>query len=159
MLGTEIAEIETDLTDEVFDEMTTYNHSYICFEILTQLIPNKDIKPLPELTLDIGKGIKPDISIFPKDLAPQPNYLSDITRYDKMPLLAIEVISPSQDIQDLLNKADMLVKEGVKTVWTIEPFGRTIFVTTKEGTEILHNALVESDGISIDFAKIFDSRQ
>lgn len=153
----ETSELETESAEEILDEMTTYNHSYICLEILTQLIPNQEIKPLPELTLDIGKGIKPDISVFPKDLVPSPNYLRDITRYNKMPVLAIEVISPSQDVQDLLDKADLLVKEGVKAVWTIEPFGRTIFITTKEGTEIVHNTLVESDGIAVDFAKIFRS--
>lgn len=156
MLAVETLEVETESAEETLDEMTTYNHSYICLEILTQLIPNQAIKPLPELTLDVGKGIKPDISVFSKDQAPPPNYLKDITRYNKMPLLAIEVISPSQDVQDLLDKADMLVKEGVKTVWTIEPFGRTIFITTKDGTEIVHNTMVESDGVSIDFAKIFD---
>jgi Uma2 family endonuclease len=43
-----------------------------------------------------------------------------------MPVLAIEVISSSQNIQDLLEKAELLVKNEVKAVWTIEPYSRSI---------------------------------
>lgn len=149
--------VEEITTEETDDEMTTYNHSYICLEILTQIIPNKAFKPLPELTLDIDKGIKPDISVYPKELAPQPDFFTDITRYNKMPVLAIEVISPSQNIQDLLEKSKNLVSAGVKTVWTIEPFSKTIFVTTNAGIQIFHNTTVESEGIKVDFQAIFGS--
>jgi len=77
-------------------------------------------------------------------------------RYPEMPILAIEIISASQNIQDLLDQARKLVSVGIKAVWTIEPFGRTIFVTTREGEEIFHNQEVESEGIKVDFRKIFD---
>jgi Uma2 family endonuclease len=72
-----------------------------------------------------------------------------------MPILAIEVISASQNIQDLLIKADTLVANGVKTVWTIEPFTETIFVTTKDGEEKFTNQEIESENIKVDFRKIF----
>lgn len=144
-----------ETTEDVINELPTYNHSYICLEIITQILADKRFKPLPELTLNVGNGITPDISVFPLELAPKPNFFNDITRYDKMPLLAIEIISPSQNIQDLLEKAQTLVQAGVKAVWTIEPFGRTIFVATEKGTEIFHNTTIESGGIKVDFQKIF----
>jgi hypothetical protein len=56
-----------------------------------------------------------------------------------------------------LEKAIILVQAGVKTVWTIEPYSRTIFVTDKDEEKVVHNSVVESEGITVDFQKIFDS--
>lgn len=145
-------EIQTE--NEISEEMRSFNHSYICTRIMRQLFQNETVEPMPELTLDIGKGITPDISIFPKEKI-QPNFLRDITKFPEMPILAIEVISASQNTQDSLEKAENMVRAGVKTVWTIEPFGQTIFVTTKEGEKIFHNQEIESEGIKVDFRKIF----
>lgn len=147
-----IAEVEEIVDEE--KEMPSLNHSFICSEIAEQLYENKEIKALPELTLDIDKGITPDICIYPKSQI-QPNFRRDITRFPEMPILAIEVISASQNIQDLLTKADILIEHGVKTVWTIEPFTNTIFVTTKNGEEKFTNQEIESEGIKVDFKKIF----
>ena len=135
-------------------EMPSLNHSYICTEILLHLARNKDYKPLVELTLDIEKGLTPDISVFLKDKI-RPNFFQDITKYPEMPTLAIEIISASQNIQDLLDKAKLLVRHGVKAVWTVEPFGNTIFITTKDGEKRYHNQEVESENIKVDFRQIF----
>lgn len=110
---------------------------------------------MPELTLDIEKGITPDISVYPKEKI-KPDFLRDFTKFPEMPVLAVEVISASQNIQDLLEKARKLVLAGTKAVWTIEPFGCTIFVATESGEQIFHDQEVESAGIKIDFRKIFN---
>lgn len=145
-----------ETTEENTNEMPTLNHSYICSQIMRQLLPNEQIEVLPELTLAIGNGLTPDISVYPKEEI-KPNFWSDITRFEKPPLLAIEVISPSQNIQDLLEKAKLLVQSGAKAVWTIEPFGYSIWVTTEKGTKLFHNATVESEGVKVDFQRIFGS--
>lgn len=111
---------------------------------------------MPELTLAIGNGLTPDISVYPKDEI-KPNFWADITRFEKPPLLAIEIISPSQNIQDLLEKAKLLVQSGSKSVWTVEPFSHSIWVTTENGTKLYHNTIVESGEIKVDFQKIFGS--
>ena len=149
-----LAELEENIVAEE-KEMPSLNHSFICAEIAEQLFENKKIKALPELTLDIENGITPDICVYPREEI-QPNFRRDVTRFPKMPILAIEVISASQNIQDLLIKADTMVENGIKTVWTIEPFTQTIFVTTSQGEEKLSNQIVESDGIKVDFQKIFE---
>lgn len=141
--------IETNI-----NEMPTLNHSYICSQIMRQLLSDERIEVLPELTLAAGNGITPDISIYPKEEI-KPNFLEDITRFEKPPTLAIEIISPSQNIQDLLEKAKILLQAGSKTVWTVEPYSRTFFVTTAAGTKISHDTIVESDEIKVDFSKIF----
>jgi len=147
-----LAELEVIVEEE--KEMPSLNHSIICLRIIRQLIENPNIEPLPELTLDIDKGITPDISVYPKAQI-QPNFRRDITKFPTMPLLAIEVISASQNIQDLLVKADSLISNGVKTVWTVEPFTNTIFVKTQNGEEKYSSQEIESEGIKVDFKKIF----
>jgi Uma2 family endonuclease len=137
------------------EAMPSLNHSYTCIQILRQLLQNEDIAPLPELTLDIGKGLTPDISVFPKEQI-QPNFFRDVSRFPQLPVLAIEVISSSQTIQELLEKAAQLVKAGINTVWTIEPHSRSVFVTTQAEEKLFHSEVVENEGISVDFAKVFE---
>lgn len=151
MMTEEIVELEQE--GEI-REMPSFNHSYICLQTILQLTQNPDIIPLPELTLDVDKGITPDISVFPKDKV-KPNFFEDITKYPEMPTLAIEIISASQNIQDLLAKAKLLVRNGVKAVWTVEPFTNTVFVTDKIGEKRMHNQIIESEGITVDFRQIF----
>ncbi len=142
--------------EEETKEMPSLNHSIICTKLLLQLSQKEDYQPLVELTLDIDKGLTPDISVFQKGKI-KANFFEDVIKYPEMPTLAIEIISASQNIQDLLLKAKLLIKHGVKVVWTVEPFSNTVFVTDKIGEKRLHNQEVESEGIKVDFRQIFNT--
>ena len=150
MLVEEVLEVKT----EKEEEMPSFIHSYLCGEIMEHLTQNKHFKAFPELTLAIENGLTPDISIYPRKKE-KPDFLSDISKFPDMPVLAIEIISASQNIQDLIEKARVLIDKGVKAVWTVEPFTNTVFVTTKEGEKRFHNVEVESEGIKVDFRQIF----
>lgn len=153
-MSAEVEEVEIEEIEEEEREMPSLNHSIICLRIIRQLIENPNLEPLPKLTLDIDKGITPDISVYPKEQI-SPDFLNDYTKYPKMPILAIEVISASQNIQTLIEKSKILIENNIKTVWTIEPYTNTIFVTTKSGIEKFQNQEIESEGIKVDFKKIF----
>lgn len=149
--------VETEeILDEQFinEEMPTFNHSNICADIMEQIWEDRRFKPLPELTLDIENGLTPDISVYLRENT-KPNFSRDIIKYPEMPILAIEIVSPSQNIQTILEKAEVLVKNGVKAVWTVEPFTNSIVVTTKNSEERFQNEEIESEGIKVDFKKIF----
>ena len=143
--------------DKQDEEMPSLNHSYICLQILRQLLQNEKVEPLPELTLDIANGLTPDISIFPKEQI-HPNFFRDIPKFQQMPILAIEVISSSQTIEELLEKAAQLIQAGVKVVWTIEPHSRSVFVTTPSEEKLFHDGIVENEEIQVDFAKVFSQQ-
>ena len=143
--------LEKDKQDK---DMPSLNHSYICLQILRQLLQNENVEPLPELTLDIANGLTPDISIFPKEQI-HPNFFRDVSKFQQMPVLAIEVISSSQTIEELLEKAAQLIQAGVKAVWTIEPHSRSVFVTTSSEEKLFHDGIVEDEEIQVDFAKVF----
>ena len=150
---------ENSATEEVFnadsgEDMPTLNHSNLCADIMEQIWETRTFKPLPELTLDIGKGITPDISVYLRERM-KPDYWHDVVRYSEMPLLAIEVVSPSQGVQGLVEKAEMLLANGVKAVWVVEPVTKSIVVATAQGKQALQNQAVESEGIKVDFRKIF----
>ena len=144
----------TQVIAEPMEEMPSLNHSYICAQVMRQLLQDDAIQPLPELTLDIDNGLTPDISVFKKEQI-QPNFFEDVLKMKELPILAIEVISSSQSIQAILEKSKLLVNSGVKTVWTIEPYGRSIFVINQAGKQLFHENMVESEGIKVDFSKVF----
>jgi len=136
------------------EKMPSLNHSYICVQILRQLLQNDSVQPMTELTLNIGNGLTPDISVYPKEKI-RPNFFRDINKFHEMPLLAVEIISPSQNIQELLEKASVLVNSGVKSVWTVEPYSRTVFVTDEKGEKLYREQKLETEGITVDFGEVF----
>jgi Uma2 family endonuclease len=141
---------------EKTENMPSLNHSYICTQILKQLLQNANLLPLTELTLNIEKGLTPDISVYPAEKI-KLDFFQDVAKYDEMPILAIEVISSSQNIQDVLIKARKLSEAGIPSVLTLEPYTRTVFLTQKEtNNQLFHNQVVEAGGISIDFKGIFE---
>ena len=130
------------------EEMPSLNHSHIRLQILRQLLQNEKVEPLPELTLDIANGLTPCISIFPKEQI-NPNFFHDVPKFQQMPVLAIEVISASQTIEELLEKAAQLIQAGIKSVWTVEPHSRSVFVTTASEVKLFHDAIVENEDIQV----------
>jgi Uma2 family endonuclease len=148
-------DIEFPLENQtIIDDMPSLNHSYICSKILRQLFANEKIEALTELTLDIDNGLTPDICVYPAQVI-QPNFLHDVHKFPQMPMLAIEVISASQNIQTLLEKAERMIQAEIKSVWTVEPYSQTIFVTTMQGVERIYNQAIEFEAVKVDFQKIF----
>lgn len=145
---------EQILEEQEFEEMPSLNHSYLSWQISQQLSENKEIAPLPELTLNIGKGIVPDFSVYPLDKI-NPDFWHDVVKFPEVPVLAIEIVSPNQSVNILIEKADLLIENGVKTVWVIEPITKSIVVVSKNDKQLFQNQEVESEGIKVDFRKIF----
>ena len=100
--------MSTELAVE--NPMPSLNHSYIYLKILEILLQNDKILPLPELTLGIANGITPDISVFWKQTI-CPNFFRDVARFPERPILAIEIVSASQTIQEMLDKAKLLSEQ------------------------------------------------
>ena len=75
----------TELVDhEQGKEMPSLNHSYICAQIMRQLLQDDKIQPLPELTLAVENGLTPGISVFPKEQI-QPNFFEDVLKVERLP--------------------------------------------------------------------------
>jgi Uma2 family endonuclease len=104
------------------------NHSLIQGNIigLFFLRYRNDFRVLPELNILMeGNKYIPDISIFKER-----NFLhgKDQILVDATPLGIIEILSPTQVLEDLTANLDTYFKAGVKSYWIILPDLKTIYV-------------------------------
>ncbi|MEZ4525761.1 MAG: Uma2 family endonuclease [Desulfobacterales bacterium] len=129
------------------------NHSYICTKIIEHLLKNEGIQPFIELTLDIDKGLTPDISVY-KENTIQPDFLEDKTKCEVIPFLVIEILSP-QGILELVEKAKTLLAAGVSAVWIVDIYARTVIVMSSQKKETFHREVVACEGIKVDFKSVF----
>jgi len=102
------------------------SHSYIQAMLCSALVSLKQYSVFSELSIEIeGKEYVPDICLYSKR---EMDFLEDILRMTEMPLLAIEILSPSQIIQELTSKIRIYLKAGVQSCWLVIPTTHTIAV-------------------------------
>ncbi|TAE22887.1 MAG: Uma2 family endonuclease [Candidatus Kapaibacterium sp.] len=97
-------------------------HSFAQSNLIAALTSRykKRKKIFSELTIEVGEArATPDIAIYPY-------YELDWTKRvpaaeTEPPLVAIEIISPSQTLVEMLDKADMYFAHGVKSCWIVQP--------------------------------------
>ncbi len=149
-----------------FDAIETYqsediislNHSRIIYRLsvaLNQYEDRYDIFPELELELSTGK-CKPDVSIYP---TVPTDWLNDVIFYTKPPILAIEILSPKQALNDLTDKAyKQYFPAGVQVVWIVVPVLQHVYAFFTNGTRqncyngVLYDTVT---GISLDLTTIF----
>ncbi len=110
-----------------------------------------------ELSLKLGTWeAVPDLSIFPKMTI---DYSEDEVKVTEAPLCAIEIISPSQGVQELVSKAKQYFSYGVKSCWLVIPVFKNVYVFWAptqyqifRDTETLHDPVIE---VSLEVSKIF----
>jgi Uma2 family endonuclease len=136
--------------------MPSFNHSYICAQIMRQLMLDESLQPMPNLSLDIENGMNTDIAVFKKEDV-KPDFFEDIFKVKKMPALTVEVMSLHQSIQEMLDRSKLLLKAWVKAVWIVEPYAKSVFVLSGREQRLFHQELVETEGIQVDFAKVFSA--
>jgi len=104
----------------------SFNHSYVQSTLIGALLSLKQYSVLSELSLEIeGREYVPDICLYSKRKI---DLLEDILKMTEMPLLAIEILSPSQVIQELTNKIKIYLNAGIQSCWLVVPTMRTIAV-------------------------------
>lgn len=130
------------------------NHSYVCKKIIVEIEKTDKWEAWPELTLDIESGLIPDIAVYEKGKI-RPNFSEDKIKCDILPYLVIEVASPSQSIHELMLKASKFIKANIAAVWTVEPYGKIIYVSTDQGNKVEMAGTVQANEFQINFSKIF----
>jgi Uma2 family endonuclease len=94
--------------------------------LCSALIALKRYSVYSELSIEIeGKEYIPDISVYSKRKF---NPSHDIIRMTEMPLLSIEILSPTQIIQELIDKIQIYLNAGVQSCWLVIPSTCTITV-------------------------------
>lgn len=109
-----------------------------------------------ELTLELeGSCFTPDVSVY-RDV--EFDFLSDRVRMTDPPLIAVEIASPTQGIQDLVDKIQTLLDHGVKSCWLVLPPIQTITVFTEGMDSTTYTEGTVTDpvtDIAVDLADVF----
>ncbi len=117
---------------------------------------NRSFRTVSELTLEInGKPYTPDLSVYPR--APL-NLRRDVSRATEPPLLVVEILSPQQGAQTVLDKTEIYFAFGVKSCWVLSPSMHSVQILTADGREIVLNSGTATDpvtGLTAELATMF----
>ena len=110
-----------------------------------------------ELSLDLnGKKATPDVCLF--EVEPT-DWLNDEVKVTEPPLLTIEILSPTQAVDELKDKIfDIYFPQGVKSCWIVVPTLKTIAVFTPDRGVTNYIAGIVKDpvlDIEVDMKDIF----
>jgi Uma2 family endonuclease len=119
---------ETDYETERNKPMPSKNHGVTQTNLNGLIFMNyrKKYRIISEIALELGdwKSV-PDLAIFDKmDI----DFIHDEIRMIETPLGVIEILSPTQGLQELNDKAERYFLCGVKSVWLVIPSMQTIAI-------------------------------
>lgn len=110
-----------------------------------------------ELSLDTTPGSTPDISIYPKRKL---DVKTAEAKEKDPPLTTIEILSPSQSINELTHKAwDLYFPMGVKSAWIVVPEFKGIHIMLPDDKNFYFDSGMLTDpatGIEISIEKVFE---
>jgi Uma2 family endonuclease len=159
---------ETVQAATVEDEnIGSFNHGYIQLRLGGLLDRLGTFTPVGELSLDVS-GIDltqfelkskteliPAISLYPKRTLSRP---TDIQRMTEMPLVAIQILSPRQGFDEILEKFKVYFALGIQSCWLIAPAINAITVysaPTQWTTFTQGDVIDEGVGVRLSLTEIF----
>jgi Uma2 family endonuclease len=96
----------------------------------------------------------PDLSFILKDRLPQ-----DLQRYLPIaPDLAVEILSPGNDFEEMMEKVDAYLAQGTRLVWVVITRTREVMVCTKESKYTVRDKLTAPEllpGFELPVENIF----
>lgn len=149
------------------EDRGSFNHSYLQMKLGALFLSMPGYLVLSELSLetstvqqifpDLGSTIVPDLAVYP---AREINLAKDILRMAEMPLLVVEILSPMQAPQLLVDKVAVYFALGVRSCWIVYPTSQTIsvFHAPYESRSFSSGNLIDKTlDIQLPLARIFDS--
>jgi Uma2 family endonuclease len=136
--------------------MPSQNHAAVQANLILEFGANRECRPFSELTLEIdGVNYTPDLCVYPRHAL---NWRRDVIRRTDPPLLAVEILSPSQGYQEVQEKVAVYLAHGVKSCWVVSPFARTVTVYLPDGEPVTHAQGTVTDpatGLSARLEEVF----
>ena len=133
------------------------NHGKLQFRIAKAISDaSKDrFDILTEVSLDLSRPVTPDIAIFPAEPS---DWLEDEIKVKKPPLSVVEILSPTQGNQELIDKLDIYFEAGVQSCWIVIPTFRlvNVFTSKHDYKAFMQGELYDEKlGIRIDLDYVF----
>ncbi|MDM8518830.1 Uma2 family endonuclease [Anaerolineales bacterium HSG6] len=123
--------------------MPSLVHSFIQAKLIAILIQLSLYNVHSELTINInGKDYTPDIVLYPLQKI---DLLDDVIKMSDLPLLAIEILSPTQGTMEITDKFKLYFEAGIQSCWLVQPALQSILVCSS-----FHNRTTFSHGEFVD---------
>ena len=155
-MSTVVAEKLSTYQEERGKPMPSVNHGAVQTNLTLEFGKNSDFRIFNELTLSInGKPYTPDLSVYPRKPL---DFRHDVSRCTEPPLMVVEILSPQQPVQDVMDKLDVYFAFGVKSVWVVSPPMRSIQIVTADGREAVLNSGTATDpatSLTANLAAVF----
>ena len=136
--------------------MPSRNHGRVQTNLILEFGRQEQFSTYSELTLTMeGADYTPDISVYPHEA---PDYRHDEVSREDLPLLAVEILSPSQSHQEVVEKAEVYLRNGVKSCWIVAPPLHTVSILNPSGsTETFHSGVAKDPvtGVSAELDAVF----
>ncbi|GAB3025492.1 Uma2 family endonuclease [Spirosoma pulveris] len=142
------------------EKMSSLNHSELQSRLafLFMLAYRQQYSIFTELDLEFASGkTRPDLCIFPKR---QMNWLTDEIIVHDVPLTTIEILSPEQSLNSLIERIyQKHFPAGVKTVWLIVPSLQivSILLPNRQQLNVTEGVITDPEtGLQLNMADIFE---
>jgi Uma2 family endonuclease len=137
--------------------MPSFNHGFVQAMITGVLLDQQDdLMVVNELTLQLGDDrVTPDVCVYPHRTV---NFQDDVVAMTEMPLLAVEILSPTQGVQEVVTQIQNLLEAGVESCWLVQPATETVTIYRsgeKPRTFSTGTFTDPATGIEADIADIF----
>jgi Uma2 family endonuclease len=136
--------------------MPSRNHAAAQMNIGVEFCKQPEFRELSEFTLEFeGRPYTPDLSLYPKQAV---DWLEDEIRGQTPPLAVVEIFSPTQGYQNVMEKLKVYFRNGVKSCWLVSPHLKTITIIGPDGQEenfVSGRALDSRTGLWADVAAVF----
>lgn len=137
--------------------MPTRNHGAIEMNLGLEFSKHREFRVLAEVTYQLvpGKRLTPDLSVESRNSL---NLLQDTVYPTAPPLLVVEIVSPSQALDEIIDKVQFYLANDVKSVWMIIPPLHLVTIFLPDGSQESHRAGVVRDpatGLTADLDAVF----
>ncbi len=148
----------TDYEKERNKPLPSRNHGYVQFLLSGTLHAYRDQYTIAsEVTLKLDTlQVTPDLCVYPKM---EVNFQEDVVRMTEPPLLAVEILSPSQSTQDVVDKINDMLDAGVQSCWLVQPATETvsIFMSGEKPATVSTGTITDpATDIEVEIDEIFD---
>lgn len=136
--------------------MPSLNHSIVQVRLILEFSKHTEFI-FSELSLELGydKTRVPDLSIF----APRTvDFRHDEVKVSDPPQTVVEIFSPQQASQEVMDKLDEYFAFGIQSVWVVSPPLRHVTIFAADGREARFTEGIATDpvtGLTADLNKVF----
>ena len=136
--------------------MPSQNHSVVQSNLIVEFAKSREFRTFSELNLALDeRHTTPDLCVYP---AAPIDFRHDISRRTDPPLLIVEILSPRQPYEDVMDKISHYLESGVKSCWMVIPPTQSITIFSQGGMQKTFTEGIITDpeiGLSADLAAVF----